>query len=91
MAKGSTIAELKRARKARGLTMEEAGATIVIDGKPTDKGTWCAWELGKKIPKWPAMYELERIYGVEPNVFYPRPDAGEIMPTTHERQAALAL
>lgn len=91
MAKGNTIAELKRARVSRGLTMEEAGALIIIDGKPTDKGTWHGWESGRKIPKAPAMYELERVFAVEPNVFYPRPDAGEIMPRAPTAQAVLAL
>jgi hypothetical protein len=66
--------------------MEEAGALIIIDGKATDRGTWHGWESGRKIPKPVAMYELERVFGVEPNVFYPRPDAGEIMPPAGNRK-----
>jgi transcriptional regulator with XRE-family HTH domain len=89
MAKGCTIAELKRIRTARGLTMEEAGALIMIDGKPTDRGTWHGWESGRKIPKAAAMYELERVFGVEPNVFYPRPDGGTVVAAP--AQQALAL
>lgn len=91
MAKGTTIVELQAARKARGLTMEEAAALITVGGKPTDRGTWHGWESGRKIPKTSAMYELERVFGVEPNVFYPRPDAGEIMPPADPPQAAFAL
>jgi transcriptional regulator with XRE-family HTH domain len=91
MAKGTIITELKAARLSRGLTMEEAGALIIIDGEPTSRGTWHAWESGRKIPKAAAVYELERVFGVEPNVYYPRPDAGEIMPPALVAQAALAF
>lgn len=81
MAKGQTIEPLKLWRSRHGLTMEEAGARIVVDGKPVDRGTWHAWETGKKIPKPAWMHELERVTGVEPNAFYPRPDADEINPS----------
>jgi transcriptional regulator with XRE-family HTH domain len=88
MAKGVTIVELKRVRIERGLTMEQAGALIRIDGEPTGKATWCGWESGKKVPKPPAMFELERVFGIPPNAFYPRPDGGAV---EEPAQRALAL
>lgn len=91
MAKGTTVKELQSARKMHGLTMDEAGARIVIDGEPTSRGTWHGWESGKKIPKPAAMFELERVFGVQPNAFYPRPDAGGILRASAASQAALAL
>jgi transcriptional regulator with XRE-family HTH domain len=91
MAKGTTITELRAVRKLHGLTMDQAGAAIVVDGEPTSRATWHGWESGRKIPKPAAMFELERVYGIEPNVFYPRPDAGEILRAPLQQQAALAL
>ena len=74
MAKGKPINELKAWRKAAGLTMEAAGARIVVDGTPADKSTWHGWESGRKLPKYEAMLELRRVTGVEPGVFYDRPE-----------------
>jgi transcriptional regulator with XRE-family HTH domain len=88
MQKGVAGKKLKAFRLERGLTMEQAGAQIVVDGKGADKATWHGWESGKKIPKPAAMLAIERVTAVEPNDFYPRPDAGEIVPPA---QAALAL
>jgi hypothetical protein len=52
--KGSTVNKLKAWRRANGnLSMEDAGARIVVDGTPTSKAAWHAWESGKKIPKSP--------------------------------------
>lgn len=91
MAKGKPISELRAWRKAHGLTMEQAGARIVVDGRATDKATWCGWELGKKIPKAAAMYQLERVVAIQPNAFYPRPDAGELLPIAAVPQPALSF
>lgn len=67
-------------RKRNGLTVREAAARIVIEGKPVDHTSWHAWETGKKIPRDPpTVLELERVVGVQPNDFYPRPDAGELV------------
>lgn len=69
-------------RKRNALTVREAAARIVIDGKPVDHTSWHAWERGSKTPRDPAtMLELERVVGVQPNDFYPRPDAGELAST----------
>lgn len=87
MAKGQPIKELVAFRKARGLTMDQAAALVVIDGKPSNKASWCEWENGKKIPKPAAMLELERLIGVQPNAFYPRPDGEAFAPA----QLALGL
>lgn len=57
--------------------MRDAGALIVVDGKPVDGATWHGWERGK-IPKPAWMLEIERLTGIDPNSFYPRPDAGGI-------------
>lgn len=89
MAKGSTIVELQSARKARGLTMDEAAALIVVDGKPATRPIWHSWERGKKIPREKAMIEIGRVFGVQPNAFYPRPD-GAVQPEP-PAQAALAF
>lgn len=67
---------LKAWRKREGKTLREAGALIVVDGKPVDGATWHAWETGRKLPKPAWMFELERLTGIEPSAFYPRPDAG---------------
>lgn len=87
MAKGQPIKELVEFRKARGLTMDQAASLVVVDGKPSNKASWCEWENGKKIPKPGAMLELERLIGVQPNAFYPRPDGGASLPA----QLALGL
>lgn len=81
--------KLKAFRVARGLTMEEAGGRIVIDGKPVDRATWHGWESKGKIPKPAWMLELERLVGTEPNDFYPRPDGGTVVAAP--AQQALAL
>lgn len=63
-------------RKRHGLTVRQAAALIVVEGKAIDHTSWHAWENGKKIPRdKPTMLELERVVGVQPNDFYPRPDA----------------
>jgi hypothetical protein len=81
--------KLKAFRIARGLTMEEAGKLIVVDGKPVDRATWHGWESKGKIPKPAWMLELERLVGAEPNDFYPRPDGGVVVAAP--AQQALAL
>ncbi len=81
MAKGTPIRELAAWRKGQGLTMEAAAAMIVVDGDRANKATWHGWESGKKVPKFPAMTEIERVTGVSPNAFYDRPDAGSIANT----------
>lgn len=82
--------KLKAFRAERGLTLEQAGALIVVDGKPVDKATWHAWETNRKIPKAAWMFELEQLVpGLEPNDFYTRPD-GAVQPEP-PAQAALAL
>lgn len=68
---------LKSWRKRNGLTMRDAGARIVVDGKAADGATWHAWENGS-IPKPAWMFEIERVTGVQPNQFYPRPDASAV-------------
>lgn len=70
---------LKSWRKRNGLTVREAAARIVVDGKPADGSTWHAWENGRKIPQPAWLFELERVVGVQPNDFYSRPDAGGFM------------
>lgn len=74
MAKGKPIEQLKAWRAAAGLTMEAAAARIVIDGKAATRGTWHAWESGRKVPKYEQMIEIQRVTGVDPSVFYERPD-----------------
>jgi hypothetical protein len=81
--------KLKAFRIARGLTMEEAGKLIVVGGKPVDRATWHGWESKGKIPKPAWMLELERLVGVQPNDFYPRPDGGVVVAAP--AQQALAL
>lgn len=76
MAKGETIAELKAWRDRHGLTMEQAGARIVVDGKPATRGTWHAWESGRKVPKYAQMLEIQRVTELEPSVFYGDPPPG---------------
>lgn len=76
MPKGVVIEPLRAWRVGRGFTHEQAGALVVVGGRPTNRGTYHAWESGKKLPSEPAMFELERVAGVEPNDFYKRPDAG---------------
>jgi hypothetical protein len=86
-----TIAQrkLKAFRLEHGLTMEEAGSKIVIEGKPVDRATWHGWESKGKIPKPAWMLEIERLVGVEPNDFYPRPDGGVVVATPAQRALAL--
>lgn len=79
MVKTAAQKKLKGFRFAHGLTLEDAGALIKVDGKPVDRATWYGWEAKGKIPKPAWMLELERVVGVEPNDFYPRPDASGIM------------
>lgn len=81
--------KLKAFRAARGLTMEEAGALIVIDGKPVDRATWHGWETKGKIPKPAWMLELERVVGTEPNDFYPRADGRAVVEAPAQRVLAL--
>lgn len=83
MAKGSLVSELRAWRAGQGLTLEEAGALIVVDGKPVDKATFHAWESGRKVPRGAFMFELERVTGVEPNAFYVRPP----LPAANDRAA----
>lgn len=70
-------------RLGAGRTMEQAGALIVIDGKPADRATWHGWERKGKIPKPLAMKLLNQATGVEPNDFYLPPD-GEAEPAQAE-------
>ena len=89
MAKGITIQELRTWRMSRGLTMEAAGAMIVVDGKAVDRATWHGWERGRKVPSDPYMFELERVTGVQPNSFYNRPRDRVHVPENDRRQIAL--
>lgn len=68
---------LKSWRKRNGLSVRDAGGLLVVDGKPVDGATWHGWERGK-IPKPAWMVELEKLTGIEPSSFYPRPDAGAV-------------
>jgi hypothetical protein len=89
MVKGTNAQQKLRAfRVAHGLTMEEAGALVVVQGKAVDRATWFGWEAKGKIPKPAWMLELERRVGVQPNDFYPRPD-GVAVPQA--AQGALVL
>lgn len=76
MAKGNIVTELRAWRVGEGLTFKDAGARIVVNGKPVDRATFHAWETGKKLPKDAWMFELERVTGVAPNAFYNRPPPG---------------
>lgn len=58
-------------RMARGYTMEEAAAKVVVAGEPCNKSTWHGWENGK-VPKPPWMIAVCDLTGLEPNDFYPR-------------------
>lgn len=89
MAKGIKVQELRTWRMSRGLTMEAAGAMIVVDGRAVDRATWHAWEHGRKVPSDPYMYELERVSGVQPNSFYNRPRERLNVPENDRRQMAL--
>ncbi len=73
MTEGQSINELRAWRISRDLTMDQAGALITIDGKATSRGTWCAWEHGKKRPSAAKMIKIEEVTGISPAVFYPRP------------------
>lgn len=75
----------------RGLTMEEAGELIVVNGSGVDRATWHGWERGRRIPSDGFMYEIERVTGVPPNAFYDRPTAQErvIVPESGKNQMAL--
>lgn len=86
MAKGTPIDELAGWRNAAGLTMEQAAARIVVDGKAATRGTWHAWESGRKVPKYEQMLELTRVTGVSPKAFYGDPPP---RPTADKRQPAL--
>jgi transcriptional regulator with XRE-family HTH domain len=68
---------LRAWRKAEGLTLEAAALLIVVDGKPATRATWFGWERGK-LPAPPFLIELCRVVGLQPNDFYPCPDAGEV-------------
>lgn len=70
---------LRSWRKRNGLTVREAAARIVVNGVSIDHSSWHAWETGRKIPRDRAtVLELERVTGVQPNDYYPRPDADVI-------------
>lgn len=69
--------KLTRFRKLRGLTMEEAGARIVVNGKPTSRVTWHGWESRGKLPRPPFMVELERNGIADASDFY-TPEADEL-------------
>lgn len=88
-----TVHKLKEWRTRRGFTLEQAGCCVVVDGKAASRGTWHAWETGKKLPQKPQMFELERLTGAEPNDFYTRPDAGDRITDAEilERLAALEV
>ena len=73
MATQNIVKELREWRKAHGLTLEAAGALIVIDGNPVNRATFHAWETGRKVPKAQWMRESWRVTGVEPNAFYRHP------------------
>jgi transcriptional regulator with XRE-family HTH domain len=80
--------KLKTWRTAHGLTMEQAAARIVVDGKTSDKATWHGWESKGKIPKPPFMSAVVGLVeALEPNDFY-RLDGGATEPPA---QHALAL
>lgn len=65
---------LRSFRAKHGLSVRDAGARIVVEGKPVDGATWHGWEAGK-IPKPAWMFEIERVTGIDPSSFYRRPDA----------------
>jgi transcriptional regulator with XRE-family HTH domain len=69
----TTIAKLRQWRVARGYSLEEAAAKILVDGEPCTKSTWHGWEHGK-VPKPPFMIALCDLTGLQPNDFYPRAD-----------------
>lgn len=82
---------LRRWRKEKGLSVRQAAALIVVDGKPSDGATWFGWENGK-IPKPDWMRELERVTALEPNDFYRRPDAGVLpVPANEQDPPQLAM
>lgn len=76
MGRGAPNAKLKAWRVARGLSMDDAAAKVVIDGEPCSKATWHGWESAGKIPKPNWMIALCDLTGLEPNDFYPRRDGG---------------
>jgi len=73
MAKGTIVTELRTWRVARGLTLEAAGALIIVDGKAADRAMFHAWETGRKTPRPEWIFQIERVTGVQPNAFYARP------------------
>lgn len=76
MATQNIIKELREWRKAHGLTLEAAGALIVVDGNPVNRATFHGWETGRKVPQAKWMREIWRVTGVEPNAFYRCPVSG---------------
>lgn len=89
MAKKAIVAELRAWRAGQGLTLEEAGAKIVLEGKPASRSMFHAWETGAKLPSYDYMLELERVTGVSPNCFYTRPSIAPQIQAP--RQGALAV
>lgn len=73
METGQAIDAIKRWRMARGLTMEEAAALVVVDGKPTNRATWHAWEWGRKAPGKRHMPVFLTVTGLSADIFYPQP------------------
>lgn len=63
------IDEIKRWRDARNLTMDEAGAMVVVDGKPTHRATWHAWEHGRKRPSRKHMPMFCQVTGLSADLF----------------------
>lgn len=56
---------LRRARLAKGLTIQEAADEIGCT-----KTAWCDWELGKRIPNRTFMPRACALTGLQPNDFY---------------------
>ena len=70
MAKGEVINEIRAWRTARGLSMEDAAGLIVVDGKPTNRATWHAWEWGRKAPGRRHMPVFRSITGLSADIFH---------------------
>jgi transcriptional regulator with XRE-family HTH domain len=70
--KHTPVQKLIEWRKSRNLTLEEAAVQIVVDGAPTHKATWHAWESGRRVPSKDHMPLVRELTGLSADDFYPR-------------------
>lgn len=75
--------QIKELRDWRGqLTMEAAAALVVVDGKPTNRATWHAWEWGRKRPGPRHMPVLLEVTGLSADIFFRPANSDATAPLT---------